>query len=321
MARINFLKAHNGDCIHIENNCRNVIIDSGETCDELESLVEAIKRNGNKIDLLVITHYDSDHIKCICNILENLKKEERKQLIGKVWFNATKLGYSNNNNNNLSARDAHRLASLLMEADIDWISNVTNGMKEPLGSDTELEVIYGGQLYTGSKDSLKLSNIKCDWNSSFHELEEFIDDNVLDKSETNAQSMILVLKSGKKRVLLPGDAIPEHLYSSLNQYMDGKVICFDLVKLPHHGSYKNVTKQILSTIRCSEYVISTDGKFFCHPDKKALLKILKWGNRNKRHKLFFHMNYYDELFSNLNITNDEMCEYKFECDGNRTFDI
>ena len=79
--KISFLQAGNGDCIHIESEEHHVIIDSGEVCNELVSVVESIKAKKEVIDLLVITHYDTDHIKAINTILENLNVEDRKKLV------------------------------------------------------------------------------------------------------------------------------------------------------------------------------------------------------------------------------------------------
>lgn len=316
MARISFLQAHSGDCIHIEDNGHNVIIDSGAVCEELVSVVNDIRESGEKIDLLIITHYDADHIKAICKILEELDKDVRKKLVSKVWFNATKVGYRDNHT--LSANDATRLASLLLEADIEWTSCVKKGITEVLGPDSVIEVVDGGKIYTSEEKGIPLCNDRCDWESSFQELDEFINDRALDTSETNSQSMILVFRCGEKQILLPGDAVPKNLNYALEQYGSGKRIKFDLIKLPHHGSYKNMTQEILNKIECSEYFISTDGSQF-HPNKKLMLKIKKWGHMNS--KLTFHMNYYDDLFSKLNITEEDMNYYDFSCDGERTFEF
>lgn len=316
MASISFLQARNGDCIHIENDGHHIIIDSGETCNELISIVEEINRSNKQIDLLVITHYDADHIKAICQILKEFSVEERNKIIKKVWFNATKIGYIGNNL--LSARDATQFAKLLIDSRIEWVSCMERGMSFSIGN-MKLEVLDGGRVYTRAIDRAKLLNYKCDWRTDLQTLEKYIDDDELDSSETNSQSMILILIIGEKHVLLPGDAVPKQLKLALEYYAAGKKTSFDLVKLPHHGSYKNMTQDILSLIRCSEYLISTDGSKYYHPNKKLMMKIIKWGERKGKQKLVFHMNYYEELFSKLNITQQEMDHYSFMCDGKRTF--
>ena len=300
---IEFLQAGNGDCIHIKRGQHHVIIDSGETCQELIALVEAIKKANERIDLLIITHYDSDHIKVINNILQGMTDEDRKKMIKKVWFNATKVGF-HGNEKLLSTNDATKLAQLLLEADIESV-----------------EVIDGGEVYQSTGEGELLGNEKCDWVSSFKVLEQYLDDDVTDESKTNAQSAIIVVRAGDKQILLPGDAIPDKLTKALDKYRKGETLKFDLVKLPHHGSYKNITEDILGKFECSNYMVSTNGMKYFHPDKKMMLKVLKWGKRIEGKQLTFHMNYYDELWKNLNITETEKLSYNFECDGKRAFEF
>lgn len=317
---IEFLKAGNGDCIHIKRGQHHVIIDSGEVCQELVELVDAIKKANERIDLLIVSHYDSDHIKAINNILSGLSIEERKELIKKVWFNATKVGYYGNEKL-LSARDATNLAQLLLEADIEWVSDLSYGMIETIEGDLLIELIDGGEIYQPSGEGKLLGNEKNDWVSNFNELEQYLDDDVTDDSITNAQSAILVVKAGDKQVLLPGDAIPEKLAKALNVYRKGRILKFDLVKLPHHGSYKNITEDILGMFECSDYIVSTNGKKYYHPDKKMMLKVMRWGKKIEGKQLTFHLNYYNELWKNLNITEAEKRSYNFECDGKRAFEF
>ena len=67
----------------------------------------------------------------------------------------------------------------------------------------------------------------------------YLDDDAQDSSKTNAQSAIIVGHINGMNILLPGDAIPKKLSSALDFYRKGKIAKFDLIKLPHHGSYKN----------------------------------------------------------------------------------
>lgn len=48
------------------------------------------------------------------------------------------------------------------------------------------------------------------------------------------------------------------------------------LKLSHHGSFKNLTKEMLEGINCRRYLVSTDGSVHHHPDHQALLRILKY---------------------------------------------
>lgn len=320
MITIKFLQAGNGDCIYIHDDCHHVIIDSGEHCPELQEAINLITEKGDSIDLLVISHYDSDHIKEMCNVLQAMSKEERKRLLKKVWFNATKVGF-HGNETNWSETDATDIGNLLLEADIPWVSELKSGMKETLADGFNFEVIEGGEIYTHDATGKSLSNAQSDWNRSLAELEPYVNDKALDRSKTNRQSSILVAHLNGHDVLLPGDAVPSKLLAALKLYGKDSPICFDLVKMPHHGSYKNITEAIIGKIECMNYMITTDGTEFFHPNKKTILKVTKWGKKVADRQVTFHMNYYDELFPKLGITEEEMRNYGFKCDGKRAFEF
>lgn len=318
--RVDFLKAGNGDCILMQGNGHNVLIDSGECCEELHSVINRIIESEEMIDLLVITHYDSDHIKTIVNILRNLTPEERRKLIGCVWFNATKVGFKGNELE-LSANDAVELGHLLIEADITWVSELKKGTTKEISNECRLEVIDGGAIFNNDSKGGLLSSKKSDWGVSFKELERYLDDDAQDSSPTNALSAIIVAHVNGKKILLPGDAVPCKLSEALDNYRHNEIAKFDLIKLPHHGSYKNITKDILSKIECSEYVITTDGSQFYHPNKKMMLKVIKWGRKGEGKDFTFHLNYFDELINKMNIHESDFKTYRFSCDGKRTFEF
>lgn len=318
--KISFLHAGNGDCILMQGDGHNVIIDSGEECEELRNAIRDIRKANEVIDLLVITHYDSDHIKTIVSFLKELSPEERKELIKEVWFNATKVGFKGNEKD-LSANDAVMLGHLLLEADIPWVSELKRGTIKTISGEFKLEVIDGGSIIKIDDHGGLLSNVKSDWNSSFKELEQYVDDDALDCSKTNEQSAVIVAHVNGKEILLTGDAVPSKLSEALDYYRKGEIVHYDLVKLPHHGSYKNITHDILSKIECSEYVVSTDGSKFCHPNKKMMMKIIKWGKMKEESVLKFHLNYYNDLIKKMNISESDCKSYNFECDGKRTFEF
>lgn len=318
--KISFLQAGNGDCIHIESNGHHVIVDSGKECKDLDRLVASIQDARETIDLLIISHYDSDHINGINNILQRMDIEDRKALIKKVWFNATKVGLPRNKKL-LSAKDASLFSQLILEANIDWVYELRKGHSENIDTNLSIEILDGGELFHPTGEGKLLGNEKVDWNTSFRELEQYLDDDVVDTSPTNAQSAIVVAKMKDKSILLPGDAIPNKLSKALDDYKKESLLKFDLVKLPHHGSYKNITKDILSKFECSDYVITTNGVQHFHPNKKMMLKLFKWSQKKDDKQLTFHLNYYDELYKELNISKEEKIHYNFECDGQREFEF
>jgi len=102
--KVKFLKASKGDCFIIsfkdENNMnRNILIDGGmeETYydsvnnrdGELKLEIERIRKDNEKVDLLILTHIDNDHILGLLNWIK--LDSEAYKLIGKVWFNSGRL--------------------------------------------------------------------------------------------------------------------------------------------------------------------------------------------------------------------------------------
>ena len=48
----------------------------------------------------------------------------------------------------------------------------------------------------------------------------------------------------------------------------------DAIKLPHHGSKKNITKQLVNSVNCKHWLFSTDGTRFEHPDSVSVARVL-----------------------------------------------
>lgn len=106
MLNIKVLKALNGDCIIISYGKKkehNVLIDGGQgkVCfRQLCRYIDSLKKESNKIDLLVLTHIDSDHIDGILRLLS--QRNFDFSMIEEIWFNFGKdlqdiLGINNEN--------------------------------------------------------------------------------------------------------------------------------------------------------------------------------------------------------------------------------
>jgi beta-lactamase superfamily II metal-dependent hydrolase len=110
--KINVLKVHNGDCIHIsyKDNGRpiNIVIDSGSrkayqeevkekrpprkiiiVDGEFKKLIKKLKDKSEIINLLIITHVDDDHIGGVLKWMESQTFDS--SMIEKVWFNSGQL--------------------------------------------------------------------------------------------------------------------------------------------------------------------------------------------------------------------------------------
>jgi len=56
-------------------------------------------------------------------------------------------------------------------------------------------------------------------------------------------------------------------------------LVLDAVKLPHHGSRNNVSRELIELLDCRRFLISTNGNIFEHPDAESIARIIKYGGR------------------------------------------
>ena len=93
-----------------------------------------------------------------------------------------------------------------------------------------------------------------------------------DSSETNASSISLLLNYKGKRILLLADNIAGKVME--NEKING---IFDVIKLPHHGSVRNISDGFLTNCVAKKYLISTNSEKYGHPDIETLAKIIVRG--------------------------------------------
>jgi beta-lactamase superfamily II metal-dependent hydrolase len=102
-------------------------------------------------------------------------------------------------------------------------------------------------------------------------------DTAVDTSPPNGSSIAFVLEcedAGRtKRVLLAADAHPDVLEASVRQVLEHDArYRLDACKLPHHGSRANLTRSLVQLLDCSQWLVSTNGAQFSHPNSEALAR-------------------------------------------------
>lgn len=93
----------------------------------------------------------------------------------------------------------------------------------------------------------------------------------LDESVYNLSSIVVLAEMGGKRILLTGDARGDFILSGLEGagvLRDGAVHV-DLLKVPHHGSERDVEPDFFRRVTADHYVISANGKYG-NPDPPTL---------------------------------------------------
>jgi len=107
----------------------------------------------------------------------------------------------------------------------------------------------------------------------------------LDNSPTNGSSIAICINYKGKNLLFLADGHPDILYKNIYNLGIKK---FDLVKVPHHGSSKNMTIELSEVLKSDKLLISTNGNKHTHPNVEALAKLIY---TNKEIKKEFYFNY------------------------------
>lgn len=337
--KIEFLKAFNGDSIwisFIENEKPlNILIDGGTSTTytykdnktgkmldgDLKKLIDILKSKDEKLDLVILTHIDDDHIDGFLKWFKN--DDEAIQNINEIWFNSgrTIKKYLNN--------EAKEVDSLTFEIKTDLTSvpqgvNFENHIKKA-GVWDENVIKQGDyfelnglsfQILTPSEERLKDlldkweakdknstldTSRKDDYKKTLKKLmvEDKFDE---DDDPYNGSSISFIITHENKKYLFLADSHPSDIISELKSLgynsKDNK-LQIELLKISHHGSQKNTSVELLELIETHKYIISTNGDMHGHPDKATIARIVE---TNPNAKIYFN---YPNLISKLILEEDK----------------
>lgn len=326
MVEIDFLKSKNGDCFILKYNGTNILIDGGTrgVYPELKNKLRKLKQ----IDLLVVTHIDNDHIGGIEKLFE---VNDSKINIKKVYFNSGAfLGDSEIEDRkrlikeatgNKSYKQGINLEKKLQDLNIWDKEPITNNTKDLKLGPINIKVLapFKENIEALNKDwdkeAERMEKEKAGKKAGVKETYEDIK-TLLGKTEeiettiTNESSIVLLIEVDEKKILFTGDTSSANLLRSLKEleYSKDNPIKLDLFKLPHHGSKKNLSKELVEMIDCKKYLIPTNGKAHGHPDKETLARIIDF-NKDKDIEFIFNYDVYEPMFSKQ----DEEMYDKFKC--------
>lgn len=111
-----------------------------------------------------------------------------------------------------------------------------------------------------------------------------------DKSAANLSSIVLLAKAGGKTILLTGDARSDKMMEGLKEcglFGDGETIEVGVLKMPHHGSIRNLDAggDFVRRVTSTNYVFSGNGEHG-NPDRETLELLFK-ARPDAEMKLFF----------------------------------
>jgi beta-lactamase superfamily II metal-dependent hydrolase len=325
MLTIQALPADIGDCILIAYNNTNILIDTGTKRTYSKGWLKLLFREIDKIDLLILTHTDEDHIG---GIIKYYQDEERVNgIIKKVWFNTgenicnelnlnnksqTQISIIDNSELEMSVTQAKTLEKYLKDDDVlenfiikSFDSYIFNEAKITiLSPDISDLLIFLDDWELEEENNLDMATSK-DYHYSIEELvsKNFVDDSSL----ANKVSIAFLFEYKDKKVLFMGDASPIIVKKNLKRIgynsTDNK-LKLDLLKISHHGSRSGTSSCLLEIINCDKFIISTSGKNGL-PTKESLSRII-YPQKNERKDIYF--NYLNEDFQHI-FTREEIEKY------------
>jgi hypothetical protein len=135
---------------------------------------------------------------------------------------------------------------------------------------------------------------------------------ILDKSVPNLSSIMLLAESNNKKILFTGDGSSDDVISALSKDSrldnQGK-FHVDILKVPHHGSDRNVTPDFFNKVTADYYVISANGR-----DDNPSINTLKWiiesGNKIKKSKTIVFTNSTPNIVKILRQCDEKKYHYR-----------
>jgi len=254
-----------------------------------------------EIDLLVISHVDSDHIGGLLSLLTD---PDLDLSLGDLWFNGLPQLPEVEDRASRSVAEGEQLLALLGDRAngkrLPWNERFGRAAVATLG-DGSFHVIDwpdGPRLTLLSPTPRRLKALRKTWTAELLKLQrgepsqeeptavpQALEDlealarqpTSLDASAANGSSIAFLLEYANHRLLFAADAFSSVLgpaLTALANSRDGEPIKVDIFKLPHHGSKGNVTAALLGLVPARHYVISTNGERFNHPDDVALARVV-----------------------------------------------
>lgn len=315
--RVEMMPARDGDALLVEYGtatARRLMIDGGpfEAFPAVEARLNQLPKQNRKVELLVVTHVDTDHIEGVIRLLA-VPPAKWPVRIEQVWFN----GWRHLTEGMMRGGREGEFMSALIEKRLSGRWNTAFGGRAvrcgALADDAV--ALAGGMKFTLlSPDQDALLALQKDWqkkvttggwNMTPGDLEvawlKLVDEaryfpragvargpeNITDRlrkllsaaddSKANASSIAFIAEYGGKRCVFLGDAHMKIVCASLKRlgYSRSNPLKVNAVKVAHHGSKNNVTAEFLGLVDAKHWLYSTDGSVHGHPDDEGVDAVIE----------------------------------------------
>lgn len=302
MYTFDFLDARHGDCFLVRWGTpdeRVMLVDGGPTGVYRASLRGRLQQLGTPggdapphLDVVCLSHVDDDHAGGLVRLFRDMRQAQQDgdalpYAVDALWFNSVEelvdkrapgLSASVRPLLERAATDAAVAASyqqgrdirnaagaLHLDGNAPFGGPLTEGAEATLG-DLDVTVV--------APDEAALEELEERWRKAKQRGDpDVITAAYSDSSVPNLSSIVLLLAQDGRTALLTGDARGDHILTGLRELGlldDSGPLHVDLLKLPHHGSDRNVEAGFFEQVRADHYVVSADGVRHHHPNEETL---------------------------------------------------
>lgn len=294
-----------GDAILIrlydtQNNPTVIVVDGGYT-DNGQDILDYLSACGlDKIDLVVNTHPDMDHISGLITIFKDENIKIGKLLMNRPWRDANlKVSYFDDGritDKSLNKRltDSFKQAYQLEQLAIEKIGE--NNIVHPVRGNVYFDVLtiigpskelYRKHLLASDKTpSSTITDSMRVFSKKVLKFVRYIKGTFIgwiegeQTSDINETSIVMALSLPNYKFLFTGDVGKDGLNESLDYYESFEgchAKDFTHMQIPHHGSRKNLNPTLIRRIGASTYYVSCppDGFSEGHPSKRLINKIMQ----------------------------------------------
>jgi beta-lactamase superfamily II metal-dependent hydrolase len=322
MFKLHAVQAQFGDSLILEfgdaSKHRYILIDGGPP-DNYQSDLDAALRSivkTSKLDLVVLSHIDNDHIVGLLDLLAALEEDAvngdpPRIAIPGLWHNSFQKSIDPDGEVTQRMQMLMTMAganSVAMPFAADALFGVKEGnrlrilakkLKVPVNKgfqddlvmlETAPAKIKFGKLTLSvvGPNQQNLQALREEWLKWLSKAEKDMASNPstlanADKSVPNLSSIVLLAECEKKTILLTGDARSDHILSGLEQagLLSNGMFHIDVLKVAHHGSNRNHTATFFKKVTADTYVISANGRDD-NPDYDTLRWIVEAANSHGR---------------------------------------
>jgi beta-lactamase superfamily II metal-dependent hydrolase len=323
--RLHVVQAEYGDCFLLEYGTppvrRYLLVDGGPMMTYERHLgpeLLAVAACGGKLDLVMLSHVDSDHVGGLLDLMRELQEQRAEGCVQTIaidalWHNA--FDQTSRRAREIGARlQATTVAANGTARMMTAVSFTVQGINQghqlsmaaaALGIPVNPGFPTGCVLAHDASQPVRLDNLMLrvlgPSQTDLDELEEkwmeWLDEQTAavasgdpfrvasaDRSVPNLSSIMVLAQADGKSILFTGDGSGDHLLNGLKEsaLLDSRGrLSVDVLKVPHHGSDRSVSKSFFQIVLADRYVISANGRDG-HPSLATMIWIVETARRQRR---------------------------------------